>query len=214
MKICMISGSPRKKGSNSMYILSQLKEMFDGKNSITLFSSDIFVNKEHNMADAFDCDALIIAFPLYVDGIPSNLLEFMEQAESFFLDNSSKINHPVLNVIVNNGFYDARQNRIAIEMAFLWGKKLGLQRGSGLGVGAGEMMQFAKIGQGPMHNLGVELTKFVQSIMDERDFETRFVEPNFPRILYILSAHMGWGKMAAQNGLKKKDIKGTLSISK
>ena len=85
MKICMISGSLRKKGSNSMYILSQLKEMFDGKNTITLFSSDTFVKKEHDIADAFDCDALIIAFPLYVDGIPSNFIVFMEQAESFFI---------------------------------------------------------------------------------------------------------------------------------
>jgi multimeric flavodoxin WrbA len=87
-------------------------------------------------------DALVIALPLYVDGVPSHVLKFLVQAEKFCKDNNC---HFKLYVISNCGFYEGRQckNELAIMRSFC--NVAGLQWGAGLGIGGGEMLSFLRL---------------------------------------------------------------------
>ena len=88
-----------------------------------------------------------------------------------------------------------------------WAEKAGLERGSAIGIGAGEMVKMAPIGHGPSHNLGIAIEQFISDICEQKSRDTIFVEPNFPRILYKAAAHAGWRAQVRKNGLKVSDIR-------
>ena len=236
MKIAMISGSPKASGSASMYLLSQLEALLQG-DEITIVPADVLMwlkdetEREKRIREMLGRDAIVLSFPLYFDAIPSNLLLFMQEAERIIestpqsasaeidVDGEMYVHKTVLHVIVNNGFYEASQNKTAIEMAHIWGNKCGFKRGSDIAVGAGGMVQMAPMGKGPMHNLGAAMKELAGDIRSfgskktgSRDnSEVILVEPNFPRFLYIQCAHMGWHQMAKKNGLRAKDIEGIIT---
>lgn len=207
MKILMICGSPRVTGSTSMYILEALKENLENQNEIIIYETSKLEAQnqmQQMISDIQSSDSIVLAFPLYVDGIPSNLLEVLKNIET---SKSGKQKEIMVYSIVNNGFYDAVQNSIAIDMIWNWCEKCNMKKGRALGIGAGGMAQTAPLGHGPSVNLGKSLERFVADIMERKTGETIFTEPNFPRFLYQLAAHTGWRQQAKKNGLKVSDIK-------
>jgi hypothetical protein len=138
-----------------------------------------------------------------VDGCPSHLLAFLDEARDGIAANAPGAK---VYVLVNNGFYEARQNSIAIEMMQSFCEHSGLAWGCGVGIGAGGMIQAAPIGRGPMKNLGRTLDLLAETIRDLETSANHFVEPNFPKFLYILAAHWGWKAQARKNHLKVKQL--------
>lgn len=211
MRIFMICGSPRITASNSMYLLKALKEKLGRQNEIVIYETskggeqDISNEIAENIRRS---DAIVLAFPLYVDGIPSHLLGVLKGIENKSLGGNGDL---TVYQIVNSGFYDARQNHIAIDMIWNWCDKCNMKKGSSLGVGAGEMSQAAPVGHGPSVNLGKGLDKLAEDILAGRTGASVFAEPNFPRFLYKAAAHMGWIKQAKANGLKVSELKRTVS---
>lgn len=206
MKILMICGSPRPQKSTSQYLLNALKERLDQKNEVLIYQA---VGAKSNGEQAIlenieDTSVIVLAFPLYVDGIPGSLLRMMNNIEAQIKEHKIDCK---LYVIANNGFYDARQNTIAIDMAWKWCEKCGMKKGRAIGVGAGEMVQAAPLGAGPSKNLGGVIEQLTEDISSRNSGETIFVEPNFPRFLYKMAAHSGWHRSAKKNGLKIADIK-------
>lgn len=204
MNILMISGSPKKNSSASKSILLGLEQYLKDT------ASDSVITYTHSLdADlaekASACDALVLAFPLYVDSIPSHLLTVMERMERTRCIREST---PVY-VIVNCGFYEGEQCDLALEMAKHWCQRCGAKWGGGLGFGGGgglEMMDLAPMGYGPKKDLGAELKNMAKSIADGTDWDYRFASVNFPAFMYKLGAQCGWRSAAKSNGLKPKDL--------
>ena len=212
MKIVMLSGSPKRKDSASIYLLEQLKKRMPD-DEITLLRTDDLIHKigdtdemknTDKIGDIDKTDALILSFPLYVDGIPSNVLAFMQETEQEWKNHNHKT---MLYIVVNNGFYDAKQNKIAAGMTEVWGEACGLQIGNVLAVGGGGMMKSAPPGVGPMANLGKALNQFIDDIHEKKQGEVTLVEPNFPRFLYKEAGNMGWRHQAKANGLPVSEMK-------
>ena len=154
-----------------------------------------------------ESNALVFAFPLYVDGIPSHLLSCIMQLESFL--STIKEKDIVVYTLVNCGFFEGHQTALAIEMMKNWCKKAGLRWGQGIGMGAGGMLQSVKnvpAGYGPKKDLGEALSKLVKNISERSSGEDIFITANFPRFLYKLAAEMGWRKSVKANGLKTRDL--------
>ncbi len=154
-----------------------------------------------------ECNVLVFAFPIYVGGIPSHLLNCLIQLESFLSNTKEK--DIIVYSIVNCGFYEGHQTAIVIEMMKNWCIKAGIHWGQGLGVGAGGMLLSVKnipIGHGPKKNLGVAFEKLANNILKYSSGEDIFITLNFPRILYKLAAEMGWRNSIKANGLKRKDL--------
>lgn len=208
MKITLINGSPKIKGTSSGCLLEELKTLIECDGNII---AEYYLRKPQfdtkEMEQLADCNVLVFAFPLYVDGIPSHLLNCLIQLETFF--SAIKEKNITVYSLVNCGFYEGHQNALAIEMMENWCAKAGLKWGQGIGIGAGGMLPAVKnvsIGHGPKKNLGKALKNLSNNISKCTSEENIFITPNFPRILYKLSAEMGWRQSIKANGLKRRDL--------
>lgn len=134
MKTLYVSLSPKKKWSNSSY-LSSISCLFSDRDSTILHyrgRKDVPRLLEELKSGC----RLVLVMPLYVDGIPSHVLELMEliqsqtQREPFSLEVYS---------IINCGFYEGEQCEYALEMVECWCLRCGFTFLGGRGIGAGEM---------------------------------------------------------------------------
>ncbi len=204
MSVVMICGSPNMKNSNSMYLLNGLKSMLKTEAEIYRTKGGAESAKEAAAAAVRNNSPIVFAFPLYADQLPSDFLRFLFELESEIkkISTESKVY-----VIVQNGFYDARQNNIAVRIVKKWCEKCGLIFGQAAMIGAGGMMQAAPLGKGPSAKTGAVIEKLARSIDNDKVGETLSAEPMFPRFLYKAAGNMGFTKMGKDNGLGKTDIK-------
>ena len=204
MKISIINGSPKVGKSNSEilgnYLLSLLKD-----NGIRKYYSISVRLDDKIKNEIYNSDVLIFLFPLYVDGIPSNLLKLLVEFEK------EKVVNPATRVycIVNNGFYEGKQNRLAILQIKNWCEKVKARWGQGIGVGAGELLPYLKkypLGQGPLKNLGKVLDKFSANILTLKSDEDIYINPNWLRSLYFLQGSISWILKGRKNNLRVREL--------
>ena len=204
MKISVINGSPKAIKSNSEilgnYLSSLLKE-----NEIKKYYSISFRLNDENKNEIYNSDVLIFLFPLYVDGIPSNLLKLFVEFEK------EKVVNPATRVycIVNNGFYEGKQNRLAILQIKNWCEKVKARWGQGIGVGAGELLPYLKkypLGQGPLKNLGKVLDEFSANIITLKSDEDIYINPNWLKSLYFFQGSISWILKGRKNNLRVREL--------
>lgn len=204
MKISIINGSPKAGRSNSEilenYLLSLLKD-----NGIRKYYSISVRLDDKIKNEIYNSDVLIFLFPLYVDGIPSNLLKLLVEFEK------EKVVNPATKVycVVNNGFYEGKQNHLAILQIKNWCEKIKARWGQGIGVGAGELLPYlkkCKLGKGPLKNLGIALEKFSDNILNLKSDEDIYINPNWLRILYFVQGSISWILKARKNNLRVREL--------
>ena len=204
MKISVINGSPKAIKSNSEifgnYLSSLLKE-----NEIKKYYSISFRLNDENKNEIYNSDVLIFLFPLHVDGIPSNLLKLLVKfEEEKVVKSETKIY-----CIVNNGFYESKQNRLAILQIKNWCEKVKARWGQGIGVGAGELLPYLKkykLGQGPLKNLGNVLDEFSSNILTLKSDEDIYINPNWLKSLYFFQGSISWILKGRKNNLRVREL--------
>ncbi|MGI6061954.1 MAG: hypothetical protein ACOYBI_21280 [Blautia sp.] len=208
MKISLINGSPKAKDSSSGFILKELREMISPKNEIVDLH---FMKKNPGTGDLEplrDSDVMVFAFPLYVDSLPSHLLSCLVQLEDF-LKNAAFTKNCTVYAIANCGFYEGRQNTLALDIMKNWCARAGVRWGGGLGIGGGGMIPMLSgiaPGKGPKKNFSTAMDTLSHRILRQETGETICFSPNFPRILYKAAAEMGWRQAVKNNGLKRRDL--------
>jgi len=207
MKIALISGSPKVKNSASEFILSSLKSLIPDEIEFSEFKFNHVKLTEADLIEIANVDIMILAFPLYVDGIPSHLLRCLYQLETSL--NTSKTKKIRVYAIVNCGFYEGHQASIALDQTKNWCSKANLEWGQGVGIGGGGFLASLKGNpkdQGPVRNLWDALKKMAIHISENQESEDIYTVPNFPRMVYTLGGNMGWRKQIKENGLGQKDL--------
>lgn len=129
-RMMIINGSPRAPKSNSKRyaeILMRKCRMPVSYFSITRKNHDELCQKMGEVSD------VVLVFPLYADAIPVTLLDFLKE-----LEKNLPQKRPVISVIINCGFFEYRQNDMAIEMVKLFAERHGFPFGSVLEIGSGE----------------------------------------------------------------------------
>ena len=206
MKIMLIDGSPKVSKSNSEYFLNILSDFIESKD-IVKYKLSKKVDYEDIIKEINTIDTLVFAFPLYVDSLPSHVLEFLIMLEENFKDNLKGVN---VYVIANCGFYEGKQNKIALNIMKCWCKKMNIKWAQGIGIGAGEMMgglRNVPMGKGPNTNLGLALDNLAKNINENKSGDDIFTTPSmFPRFAFRLAANRFWISKANRNGLKKRDL--------
>jgi multimeric flavodoxin WrbA len=202
MKIALINGSPKINESVSGLIINALKDKLGSANDCHICST-AKDNNQKVIETMSGCNALVFVFPLYVDGIPSHLLRLLDEARADIADAAP---NAIVYAVVNNGFYEARQNTIALKIMRNFCARSELKWGQGLKVGAGGMTFAAPIGHGPMKNLGKALDVLAGNITNGRTAEDYICEPNFPKALYRIAGGFSWKMQARKNGLKIRDL--------
>lgn len=85
---------------------------------------------------------LLLTVPLYVDGIPSHVIAFLQAAEKFCMENSC---HFSFYVISNHGFIEGIHNKVHLKMYECWCKRSSVTWGGGIGIGGGEMLHILSV---------------------------------------------------------------------
>lgn len=135
MRVLILNGSPKKRSSTSKFLGRMVGLLLTGCN-IQYASLRMKSEYPKIMQYLKDIDALILAAPLYVDGIPSHVLEFLQPAEKFCTENGCYFR---VYVISNNGFIEGIHNKSHLKMYECWCRRAGLVWGGGVGIGGGEM---------------------------------------------------------------------------
>ena len=204
MKIIIINGSPKTLKSNSeilgIYLFPLLKE-----NNIKKYYSIYFQLNDKTKNEIYNSDVLIFIFPLYVDGIPSNLLKLLVKFEK---ENAIRPKTKIY-CIVNNGFYEGKQNFLALLHMKNWCKKVNAKWGQGIGIGSGELLPYLKnlkLGQGPLRNLEKTLNILSRNILTLNSDKNIYITPNWPRSLYFIQGSISWILKARKNNLKIREL--------
>ncbi len=140
MKTVFINGSPKKRFCASSYFLF-LQRMFVSGEKVT---ETLRTPADHDrvLEQLRDAQAVVFGLPLYVDGIPSHLLRFMEKMETFCKENDLNLS---VYCIANNGFIEGKQNEPLMRTFENFCNRAGLTWGGGVGIGGGVMLNVTQI---------------------------------------------------------------------
>ncbi len=141
MKILMINASPKRVTCASKYFLDLMSLQLLGCETEQIKLTGAGVYREI-FSRFVDIDALVIALPVYVDGIPSSVLRFLQEAESYIKENGCKFK---LYALTNCGFVEGRQCRHVLSSMRSFAETSGLEWGGGLGIGGGEALNFMRL---------------------------------------------------------------------
>ncbi len=212
-KAVLLVGSPRKSKSTSLslgrYLCSKLAQQSVQVDTFHIYSKERGA-EAHMVLLATICEAdlVILAFPLYVDTLPSPVLAFLEQLARYRkIHKGDKFPHFV--ALVNCGFPEASQNENALavcaqfaqEAGFVWGG--GIALGGGNGLGSKELEDWGRrtrhirraldLAAVALHN-GQAIPKMAVEIA---------AKPLYPAFLFRFGAQFFWKKAAAAHGAQE-----------
>ena len=204
MKITAINGSPKANGGVSEIIIRQMEKILGTE--VDTYNARRLVKDEtprEAFAEMLNADVILIVFPLYVDSLPSPLIELLMQLSTATYDGIGK--KPKIYTIINCGFYESEQTRLAIDMIEHFANHAGLAWGYGLGIGCGPML--VAMGEnwqkGPAGSVHKALADMANGIKKQADRDNTFIVLRFPRFAYKAAGHMSWRSVAKKNGVMK-----------
>lgn len=128
--ILILNGSPRAPRSNSKryaaLFMNRCKVQCEYQN-ITRTNHAALCEKMNEVSD------VLLVFPLYADGLPVTLLDFLKTLEICPPERK-----PVISVLINCGFFEHHQNDVAVRMVELFCRQNGYRFGSVLKIASGE----------------------------------------------------------------------------
>lgn len=118
--ILILNGSPRAARSNSKRYAAMLEERCGCETAYLPISK---TNHQALCGKLGEVSDVVLAFPLYADGIPVTLLNFLKA-----LERHPPKHRPTVSVLINCGFLECRQNDVAVEMVRLFaGKRVSIR---------------------------------------------------------------------------------------
>ena len=208
-KVILLNGSMRGDKANSKHFLDRLSKDING--DVESINLSQYINKQDELVEILSsAGKIVLGFPLYVDGVPSQMLKIMEKLEKTNPQTGVKIYS-----VINMGFYESSQIKNALKQIKNWCRKSGYEYCGGVAIGAGEMVgQFTKTPKGsknPGKNAFDGLDRLSETINEAAKLEDIYADSYlFPRALYMHAANFGWPASGKQNGLKKKDLLRTI----
>ena len=204
----ILNGSMRNRDGNSARFAGVLRTRLRGRVGANVEIVDLKDNMKDMEALADDlaaADKLIFCVPLYVDGLPSQVIRLMEIMES------KPAGPQKIYVLANMGLYESSQMVNLFSAVKQWCERCGYEYCGGLGISAGELigalMKTMPFGWGATKKASISMTVFAEAILSGRAADDLYAEPHmFPRSWYIKIANSGWDRMAKQNGLSPEDL--------
>lgn len=221
-KTILLVGSPRKEQSSSLslgsYLCSHLVQHSIETETLFLYAKDTRENSEKIFAKIDKADLVILAFPLYVDSMPSPVIAFLEQlaihrgSEKNRTTNSkSNTSNPIHFVtLANCGYPEARHNDTALAIAEQFSKKAGSLWMGGLGVGGGNGFGGRTLEEGKQTTISIRMALDLAAEalaqgepIPQASVDLAAKEP-YPSALFRFGAQFFWKAAAAKHGAKRK----------
>ena len=140
MKTVFINCSPKKRFSASEYLLFLQRVLVGGKQAVETLRAP--ADHARILEQLRDAQAVVFCLPLYVDGVPSHVLRFLEEMEAFCGRNALRLS---LYCVANNGYIEGRQNEPLMQVFEHFCTRAGLTWGGGVGIGGGVMLNVTRI---------------------------------------------------------------------
>ena len=111
MKTVFVNCSPKKRFCASAYFIS-LQRLFVRGQKVT---ERLRTPADHArvLEQLQDAQAVVFCLPLYVDGVPSHVLGFLQKMEAYCKEGNLHLN---VYCIANNGFIEGRQNEPLMQV--------------------------------------------------------------------------------------------------
>lgn len=210
MKVLLINGSPHRAAAASRVVLDTLKAKFGPGNEYRMIE---VAAQPAAAPEDLEADLLVLAFPLYVDSLPSPVLNWLISCERLRSETSragGALRPQAMVAAVNCGFYEGEQNESALAIVANFCARAGIQWRGGLGIGSGGMIKGVESApenmfiKRPVSRAIAELAELALGpSLEPRAIYARHA---FPRRLYIAVAHSNWRHDVKANGLKIRDL--------
>ena len=140
MKTVFINCSPKKRFCASSYFLF-LQRLSVGGEKVT---EKLRTPADHAriLEQLRTAQAVVFGVPLYVDGVPSHALRFLEEMEAFCRQNGLRFS---VYAVANNGFIEGKQNEPLMQVFENFCARAGLRWGGGVGIGGGVMLNVTRV---------------------------------------------------------------------
>ncbi|MDU5040759.1 MAG: hypothetical protein E6239_14210 [Clostridium perfringens] len=192
-KVIIINGSPRAPRSNS----KEYGEIFSSYYKGQADTFNITKNNHKEICSKIeDYTDILLVFPLYADGLPVTMLNFLKVLE----ENPPK-NKPKVSVIVNCGFIEPEQNNVCIDMVKLFCKQNTYEFNSVLLIGGGE----AILGTPFKIFVKWKIKKLAKSIYNNT-VENLSVTMPISKNMYLKASTNYWINYGKRNGITKSQM--------
>ena len=153
-----------------------------------------------------DASTIVLCMPLYVDGLPSQLIRLMECFAAEYRGSRKRIY-----VLANMGLYESSQLVSLFTAVKQWCRAMDFDYCGGLGVSAGELlgelMKHIPFHSGPTRKAAEGMDCLAKAIDSSGTIGDIYTEPwGFPRALYIWIANTNWNRTAKKNGIRPEDL--------
>lgn len=204
MKVALINASPKPSHSGSGNLMKALEKDFPKSADVRCFDFHKKEISEETMYELNKTDAWVIFAPLYVDALPSHLLNCLVQIQQS--KPKKKIN---IYGVINCGFYEGEQTETAFEVLENWCTRCGFEFCGGIGIGGGGMLsEVPKLEDKKHTKIGVliEFKSFARKIAKGSGYPVHFTSVTTPRAIYKAGAEATWRIQVRKNGNKLKDL--------
>lgn len=205
MRIALINASPKIKESASGALINDFLACAYKKCDCTVIAMNKPTVTDETVDSLKNCEAWVIFYPVYVDGVPGHILSCLKTLE----EKKNELGHKYIYAVPNCGFHDGRQCEPSIEVIGHWSKRSGHSFGGGVGIGGGGALTtllHMKPGDKPKSKIDKSLNFLLENILGKNSFENIYANVSIPRAIYRMVAEIGWGRSLVKNGKKRKDI--------
>ncbi len=221
-KALFLVGSPRKEQSSSLslgsYLCSHPEQHLIEAETLFLYAKDTREHGEKVFAKIDKADLVILAFPLYVDSLPSPVIAFLEQlvlyrdrGKTRTPDTKSNTSNPIHFVaLANCGYPEAIHNDTALANAQQFAKRAGFLWMGGLGVGGGNGFGGKSLEEGKQATVPIRMALDLAAEalakgepIPQASIDMATKEP-YPSALFRFGALFFWKAAAAKHGAKRK----------
>jgi len=215
--------SPSTSGVLGSYLLERLQGSGWETESLTLKASLLRPDGQAELLSATDrADLIILAFPLYVDALPSLVTKALDLIAAH---RRATPNPPLqrLVAVVNNGFPEAHQNTLALAICHQFALRSGISWAGGLALGGGESISSGQPLTAP-HRSGPPVRHVIRALDmtaaalaagrpvpgEAVTMMARNPMPIVPfavwRAMFVKLGASGFERMAAENGVSKEQL--------
>lgn len=201
----LLVGSMRGLKGNSGKLAGKLAESLENNPEIVTIQR--YIKDLNSLVSLLeDVETLVLCMPLYVDGVPSQMVRLMELFEQAYKGGSKKIY-----LLANMGLYESCQLHSLFGAVKQWCVKMNFSYCGGLGISAGELlgelMVHLPFHFGATKKAAEGMERLAKAVNSGSMLADIFAEPYaFPRALYIAIANLSWNRTARANGLRPGDL--------
>ena len=140
MKTVFINCSPKKRFCASAYFMFLMKLFTPGSRVSERLRTA--ADYDRVLEQLRDADSAVFSLPLYVDGVPSHILRFLQRMETFSKENGLSLR---IYCVANNGFIEGKQNEPLMQVFENFCSRSGHEWCGGIGIGGGVMLNVYRI---------------------------------------------------------------------